>query len=196
MRKWTLTEAHLILVSCTMFLLVASSSASLGGPLYNPNAKVTSLFSDQVAGQVGDVITIKVVESLTSKKKNSLKSDKEFSIKDGTGFIEFIETLGFRGSAGLSGKEERNVSAEESLLTTISARVVEVLPNGDLRVEGGREFGVNGEKQAFKVSGVVRPKDLDSTNTVSSTKVADFRMEVKGKPARPGIITTILKLLF
>jgi flagellar L-ring protein precursor FlgH len=83
----------------------------------------------------------------------------------------------------------------------MSAHVTELMPNGDLRVEGRREVTVNSERQTLKISGVVRRVDVDTRNTVLSSAIADARIEYTGLGTvddvqRPGWLTRILDWVY
>ena len=73
-----------------------------------------------------------------------------------------------------------STSREDTLTGTIAARVVEVLPNGDLRIQGRREVTVNSERQTMIISGIVRRIDLDTQNTVLSTAIAEAKIAYTG----------------
>ena len=84
---------------------------------------------------------------------------------------------------------------------TISAIVTEVLPNGDLRIEGRREVSVNSEKQLMNIGGIVRRVDVDTKNTVLSSAIADARIEYSGLGVlddvqRPGWFVRILDWVY
>jgi len=67
-------------------------------------------------------------------------------------------------------------SRNEKFSTTISARIVKVLENGNYFIEGSRELLINGDKQIIKVSGVIRPYDIDQFNTINSKYIADAKI--------------------
>lgn len=148
-----------------------------------------SLYSDFRARNVGDVVTILIAENLKAANDAATQTQKDSSANLGlTGILGLIfsknstvtpaNTIG--GSAtdkyNGNGKSSRNAS----FTGTISARVAQVLPDGSLLVEGSRELKINNETQYLILSGVVRPKDLAPDNTVSSTRIADARIEYTG----------------
>jgi flagellar L-ring protein precursor FlgH len=92
-------------------------------------------------------------------------------------------------------------SREDTLTGTISAIVTEVLPNGDLRMEGKREVTVNSETQLMTISGIVRRVDVDTKNTVLSSAIADAKIEYSGLGVvddvqRPGWLVRILDWIY
>ncbi len=90
---------------------------------------------------------------------------------------------------------------EDTLTGTISAIVTEVLPNGDLRVEGRREVTVNSERQIMTIGGIVRRVDVNTKNTVQSSAIADAKIEYSGLGVvddvqRPGWFVRVLDWIY
>jgi flagellar L-ring protein precursor FlgH len=90
-----------------------------------------------------------------------------------------------------------STSRETTLQTSLTARIIDVLPNGYLVVEGMREIRVNNENQSVYLTGVVRPEDINANNTVLSSSVAQMSVRVQGKgvvsqPIKPGWLFKIL----
>ena len=97
------------------------------------------------------------------------------------------------------GKGETSRSG--SLTARMSATIVEVLPNGNLKVQGSREVIINQEKQRLTLTGIVRPEDVKANNTVMSTFLADARITYDGKgpvhgAQRRGLFTRLLSIIF
>jgi flagellar L-ring protein precursor FlgH len=86
----------------------------------------------------------------------------------------------FSGTSKDTFKGTGKTSRDGNLKGTISARVVDVFPDGNLMIEGTRELKINSESQYLILSGIVRPKDIKSDNTISSTKLADARIAYTG----------------
>jgi len=103
--------------------------------------------------------------------------------------------LSGKGSSSFEG--EGSTSRATTLETTLTARVIDVLPNGYLVVEGMREIRVNNENQSVYLSGVVRPDDITSNNVVLSSSIAQMSVRLQGKgivsqPIKPGWLYKIL----
>lgn len=152
-----------------------------------------SLYTDPVAGQVGDFITIVVNLSTTATKNQSTQTAKKSSVDDSITAMGYPYTHGdwdwyrFRGQpptwtwgANQSFAGSGQLNNQETLTTTIQARVTSVLPNGTMRVEARRDFEAGKEKSILVLSGFVRRVDLDSSNTVSSSQVADLQIKQEG----------------
>ena len=168
-----------------LLLLPMLVSAQSPGSLYVSGGRLADAARDLRASQVGDVITIVVNESLSAvasgTTNTSRKSAAQSNIKSllGPTNPRLANLLDVSGSQSLQGQGQ--TSRNTSLSTTISARVTEVKPNGDLVIEANKSIGVNSEKQAITVQGVVRVADLNSVNAVPSNRVADLTIKVNGK---------------
>lgn len=167
-------------------------------PLYDPNAAINHNVSAQLASRVGDIVTIRIVESMVSKKRRTDKTDKSFSVDApltvGKSVFKFIDNLGLTGKS--RSDITRNKDLDDSLVSTITTRVIEVLPNGNLIVEGKRSVAVGNDNQVVKIRGTVRPFDLDTSNSVASTQVADLEVHAEDTSKSGGLIRKILKFLF
>ncbi|MCC6729074.1 MAG: flagellar basal body L-ring protein FlgH [Chthonomonadales bacterium] len=175
-------------------------------------ARGASMFADIRARKAGDTLTIIVQETATASSSASTKTSRDDKVAFGgvTGALsglfrplgitrDLLGPFGVSDSASTSGQGQTNRSG--SLVTRITVMVKEVLPNGNLMVEGSRAVGVNAEKQRVTLRGVVRPQDIGPENTVSSIAVADAAIEYEGKGPvgarqRKGLLTTIFGWLF
>jgi flagellar L-ring protein FlgH len=164
------------------------------------------LFSDVRASRLGDVVTVLVVESSSTDRKaeTNLKKDSTngFTLPNFFGNTTLFggSSNGGRAKFDFSGNNEQkangNITRSDNVTASIPARVVKVLDNGLLVVEGRRGVVVNDETQTLAFSGVVRPEDITPDNKVLSTQVADAEVTVVGKgiladKQHPGILQTI-----
>jgi flagellar L-ring protein FlgH len=174
------------------------------GSLWSPAARFSDLAADNRSRRVDDIVTILVQESAsavsTGQSKTSRASSANSSITAlaGTlnpgGALANLANLGSTTTLDGSGTTSRNTT----LTTTVSARVTHVLVNGNLVIEGTKKTNVNSENQTITVRGVIRPIDLDTTNSVSSARIAQMEIQVDGKGIvndaihRPNILYRIL----
>ncbi len=151
------------------------------------------LFDDTKAAYVGDTVIVDIVENSSSKMDVNSETGRKSSMAVG------VPTLNLFGmSTNLGGTPGGNListsfdntfegEAESDRLgqvtASISARITEVLPNGNLSVFGRRAMKVDQEVQYIIVSGIIRPDDISSDNRVQSTSLADSRIEYYGKGA-------------
>lgn len=188
----------------TLYLSVPAGAQSLWKSAASPapTAGSGSLFTDKKAHQVGDLITILVVESSSASQKADTTVTKKSSVdvKPGVGpLLNKIPALGFGGNT--SSVANGTTSRSSNLTAQITATVTEVKPNGVLVITGDRNVTANTETQTLRITGTVRPEDITPENTVLSTAVADAKIAYSGKGSiaerqKPGIITRIFKLLF
>lgn len=167
---------------------ISSNSGSLFGQGDNP------LFSDLKAMHVNDVVTVTITEKTAQTSTGKKAIDKTSSDALGAG----ITTAGGGGVAGNVARQLNKVgnigfeagstntfagtgtnSRNESFTTTISARIIKILNNGNYFIEGGRELLINGEKQIVQISGVIRPYDIDKNNNIDSKYIADAKILYK-----------------
>ena len=162
---------------------------STPGSLWQDGNGRAYMFEDLRASRVGDIVIVQIVEEHKGSKSASTDADRESTYDGSLGGSFFglnnLATLFVDGvELNASTKNEfagsGSTSREDTLTGTIAARVVEVLPNGDMRIMGRREVTVNSEKQTMTLSGIVRRIDLDTTNTVLSSSIAEAIIEYSG----------------
>ncbi|MFH1144589.1 MAG: flagellar basal body L-ring protein FlgH [Candidatus Eisenbacteria bacterium] len=186
-----------ILMSMGMFLIGASP-----GSLWGEDAR--PLFRHRKAVEIGDVVTVIIIEDASATNQSQLKTSKEDEVDlegSGVGKLDFIPLFG----AEFDYKKEHQGRGQTSLSGQMSARVtatvVDVLPDGNLVVEGSRTVKINEDTDQITLRGVVRPEDIRADNTVLSTYLAEAQISYSGSgpgknPSRQGLIAKIFDLLF
>ncbi|MDE5440623.1 flagellar basal body L-ring protein FlgH [Bradyrhizobium sp. CSA207] len=162
---------------------------------YNPNSLWRSgsraFFKDQRAHQVGDLLTVAV--NITDKANIENDTQRSRTNSENSGISDFLgaktitqankilpgRILTADSTASSEGKG--SVERKEALQTNVAAVVTQVLPNGNLVVEGKQEIRVNYEIRELVVAGIVRPEDIQSDNTIDSTKIAQARIAYGGR---------------
>ncbi|MGE5645491.1 MAG: flagellar basal body L-ring protein FlgH [Acidobacteriota bacterium] len=163
------------------------ATAPATGSLWQPGAALGDLARDVKAGQIDDLVTILVDESASAVSKGSTKTSRQSSAKYSAGSLfgktkatgPLANMLEVSGNQALAG--EGATVRENTLATTISARVVNVLPNGYLVLEGEKTVAVNSEVQLVTVRGVARPYDVAPGNLVRSDRLAQLEVRINGK---------------
>lgn len=161
----------------------------------------SSLVSNMKAHRIGDLITIIITESSAADASSKVKADNksETSGGPGLGFLDFVKPwdMSTENKYSGDGKTQRsgNFNAE------MTARIVEVLHNGDFRIAGTRMVNINGEKTLIELTGVCRSEDIAPDNTLMSTFISDALIAYNGSgvvndTAQPGVVTKILNWLF
>lgn len=179
-------------------LIVLTPGFAWADNLYQ-NDNWPSLASDRKASEVGDILTVIILANSTASntvaKGTKRNTDVGGAATFGDGFNESA-SLSFGGGYDGQGTTTR----ADRMAAQLSATVYEVLPNGDMLITGWQQLKINGETTNIKVSGRVRPADLDSQNAVLSSRIGDAFIEYDGKgfssrSAKPGIVTRILNFL-
>jgi flagellar L-ring protein precursor FlgH len=159
------------------------------GSVFTPAGRLADPARDLRAGQVDDIVTIRVLDRASAVSRGATNTQRKATAAASVPAMggQFGGSLGAKltGLLDLSGAQQLQgqglTSRETNLSATVTARVVAVLPNGNLLVEGLKEVQVNSERQSVAVRGVVRPADLTAGNVVSSDRVADLEIRVNGK---------------
>jgi flagellar L-ring protein FlgH len=162
---------------------------------YSPNSLwrngSRAFFKDQRAARVGDLLTVTV--NFTDKANIANETQRSRTSKEDSGVTDFLgaqtvtqplkilpgRILTTDSTASSDGKG--SVNRQEALQTNVAAVVTQVLPNGNLVVEGKQEIRVNFEIRELIVAGVVRPEDIQSDNTIDSSKIAQARIAYGGR---------------
>jgi flagellar L-ring protein precursor FlgH len=162
---------------------------------YNPNSLwrngSRSFFKDQRAHQIGDLLTVTV--NITDQANFANETQRSRTATEDSGITAFLGSslLGQRAQSVLPGRfltadstmgtdGKGTITRQETLQTNVAAIVTQVLPNGNLVVEGKQEIRVNYEKRELIVAGIVRPEDIQSDNTIDSSKIAQARIAYGG----------------
>lgn len=200
------------------------SAGANPGSLYDPGG-AEYLFSDNRARKIGDLVTVKIVES--SKANHNAKTDTKRDTTDDMGLPNFFQDqmtqLGAIGALGktpanhLTGfitsnplvklnhngqfKGEGKTDRSSAIQAVVACRVTKILPGGLMEVEGSREIRVNEENQIVLVKGLIRPRDILTDNSITSNQLADARIEYYGKGSvadrqKPGWLIRIMDNLF
>ncbi|MFO7319078.1 MAG: flagellar basal body L-ring protein FlgH [Limnochordia bacterium] len=191
---------RLMAAAALVLVLWAGSLSAAAGSLWDDSAG--SMFADRKARNVGDLVTLIIVERSEASQaaRTTTAKDGEVSIGPGLGlFQDVIPLISARGGDNLTAGG--TTTRGSSLTTKMTTRVVEVLPGDILRIEGRQNIIVNGEEQEIVVSGLVRRQDISRDNTVLSTYVADASISFKGAGVlgdkqEPGLLTRLFNWLF
>jgi flagellar L-ring protein precursor FlgH len=165
-----------------------SSAPVASGSLW-PSDDNVFLYADRKALRVGDIVTIRIVEN--AKANNTADTDLSRSSSLDASFSHFFSKEKFlklfkldedliKASSENSHKGAGSTTREGQLVATITAIVKEVLPNGNLVIQGTRAVVVNHEEQYITITGVVRPLDVNRDNVVLSSQVADASIAIGG----------------
>jgi len=174
------------------------------GSTWSQNALFSNLGLDLRAGRVDDLVTILVNETFSAVANGDVKTQRQATAQSNIAQLAGVtkatgplaNLLGTNTQTQLQGTGETSRGAV--LTANMSARVTHVLPNGYMVVEGTKRVQVSSENQVVTVRGVIRPVDLDPTNSISSNRIAQMEIQVNGKGVigdsihRPNILYRIL----
>jgi len=161
------------------------------GSLFSDNSP--DLYQDSRARNVGDILMVEIVEKSSGKKKAETTTERESEVTAGissffgfetwlanknSNFIPSDHSLSAKMVNDFEGTGETN--RDDTLVATISARVIDKTMDGNLVIRGYREIRVNNETQFIILSGIVRPRDVTANNTIQSSKIAEARIEYSG----------------
>jgi len=177
------------------------------GSLWSTQSRYGSLFGDTKARNINDILTVNIVETTDVSRDASTKLSSKGTTK--SGITKFLGSPLTFGLDNLWGKKTKATTAAERVerpfspelasesensyngsgsterkdrfLATLSARVINVYPNGNMLIKGNREITVNREKQHINLIGLVRPEDVSADNVVLSSAIADAKISITGK---------------
>lgn len=191
------------LIACLFMLALAAPGFS--APLWSTGR---DLYSSQGGKEFhpGDIITIVVSEEATAQQSATTNTQDDSSLEVKTGpaipfFNKVVNQFTGKNEVKNSWKGNGTTSRSGKLAGTVTAKVLEIMPNGNLLLEGTRSMRVNKDTQLMRVRGVARAQDVDAKNQIDSKKLADAEIKFEGKGGssstqRPGLMTKIGNILF
>lgn len=166
------------------------------------------LFADNKARYINDIVTIVVSETTTGTSKATTNTSRSTNATAGIATLLGLEksiaeknaklaTLEVGGSNSNTMKGQGDTSRGSTLSARVAARVVRVLDNGNLVIEGRRQLTMNAEDQYLIISGIIRPEDITSENVIASQHISDAKIQYVGDGViddkmRPGWLTRVL----
>ncbi len=181
-----------IAVSADTLYEAAPPPAAPGHPL--------NLMNDHRASQVGDLVYVQFDLADANSHTNDYSSQKSASASGGSGTGIFNLPL-VRLNNSVSGQTAASVAqtatGADSFTSTMMATVTGVLPSGTLEITGDQGMSVNGRQQTLHITGTIRPQDIDNTDTVLASRVANVQASFKGDDQKnKGLLARIISWLF
>jgi len=174
-------------------MLTAVPHTAVPAPLPPPTqgaifqvASYRPLFEDRRARLVGDTLTIQIEEQITASQQSTSKIDRASSLSGSIAALPFA-SVGSLGRLSSDAKSDVSTNADgktnstNTFAGTITVLVQQVLPNGNLLVAGEKQLGVNQNVDVMRFSGIVNPVTIRAGNVVSSTQIAEARLEQRGR---------------
>ncbi len=177
------------------------------GCIWTPHSK--ALFSDPIARNIGDTVTVNIVETSKASNKATTNADRSSTLDAGIEkFLGYEKALAeknprFDPKNMINSKFEYqfkgsgNTARESKVIATLTATVVKVLPNNNLVISGSRKIKINNEDQIMVLQGIIRPEDILPNNTILSSYIANCKISYSGRGVisekqRPGWLTRVL----
>ncbi|MBN2183260.1 MAG: flagellar basal body L-ring protein FlgH [Sedimentisphaerales bacterium] len=193
------------LILLMVFMLVSTECLQANSIWAKRDKNMKAIYADDVARQIGDILTVEITENSTvdNKAKRDLKkeTDRSTTFNGEVGNFADIGEFGMSAGSGNELTSKADYKDERKYADNITVVVVDILPNGNLVVTGNRKRDIAGDIQTVEVSGIVRPSDISFDNTVQSEQVADFHLVTKNKGVsapytRPGWLGTLFDIIW
>lgn len=161
------------------------------GAIFQP-AQGPGLFEDDKARRVGDLVTVMLAENTNAKKSSATSTSKDSNVEMDVGNLTVagktlldsdLKLFGASATGGRTFDGSGDSSQSNQLTGEITVTVAEVLPNGNLVVQGEKWLGINQGNEYVRLRGIIRPKDVTTANTVQSTQVANAQLYYGGTGA-------------
>lgn len=163
-------------------------AAQANGSIYQPTAYGNyPLFEDRRPRNVGDIVTVVIQEKTNAAKNVQTTTDRSGKAGLTVGLAPAVlpTDLGAKQNFDIAGENasqgKGSTRADNTFSGTLTTTVVGVLPNGNLQIAGDKQIAINRGSEHIRFSGVVDPRSITGSNTVSSTQVADARIEFRSK---------------
>lgn len=201
-------------VAFILTLFACQGSAPADSLWRDAPAQSSSIFSTTKGEyKIGDIVTILIVESIRASNSASTGTDKETELDVGfEGFEDifglshvFGQPLDINPRFGIDAANEFDGSGSSkrssSVTGTVTGQIVEILDNGNLRIEASQKTVINGEKNSVTILGTVRPQDISAQNTVLSTQISNAEIRYEGvgplsNVQKRGVITEFLEFIW
>jgi flagellar L-ring protein precursor FlgH len=175
-----MNKKRVFVLVLTVYML-SWTACSRAGSIWARRARnTTNLYADDVARNIGDILTILISEDskVDNKSKRDLKkeTDKETVFDGELGSFVDLGDFGMSAESTNELKSKADYKDERKFVDFVTVVVVDILPNGNLVVVGTRDRKIAGDTQKIEASGIVRPSDIAPNNTIESKRVADFRI--------------------
>lgn len=163
------------------------SSPPINGSIFNANNPSMFLsFADPKPRQIGDILTIRIVENTNASTNSNNNVTRNSSSTASVPTLDGLPGRSFLGidleaKSGNNFKSQGSAAGKNAFTGTITVTVTDLYPNGNLVIAGEKQMVIGNSTEFIKISGVIDPKFVDRNNTIESTKVADAKIEYRGE---------------
>lgn len=170
---------------------VMPTAATVGNGSLFQNASYRPLYETYRARLVGDIVNVTIVEKITAKQESTSSVEKSGTTSASVSAVPLLKAqqlaklnLSAGGTSSNTFDGKGTTESSHNFVGTITATVIEVLPNGHLVISGEKQIGVNKNVELLRFSGQVDPTTIQPGNTVASTQIANVRIEQRGRGAQ------------
>ena len=161
-------------------------------------------FADPIAREVGDLLTVQIIENTTAQSESKAsKSKMEAHEASGgpSGALDILPSVGIKYENQNIANGGGKTSKKGFVQTVLTVTVIDKTPTGNLIVEGRKKLNISDEESYVVLSGIVRPQDISRGNRISSDRIADLSIELKGigkieQATKPSLIERVFGWLF
>ena len=203
-----MNNRKVLTLSLAIIVLLSATCSQAGSIWAKRDKNMKDLYADDVARQIGDILTINISEA--SKVDNKAKRDMKKDTSRSTAFdgnlgidhiLPSIPGVSMESESSNELKSKADYKDERKFEDQVSVVVMDILPNHNLIVIGTRSRNITGDIQTIEVSGIVRPSDIAFDNTVKSEQVADFRIVTRNSGVsapytKPGWLGKIFDIIW
>ncbi len=185
----------------TVLVFFAGFAFSAPASLYGNN-----LYTDKKGKKAGDVVTVLVLEAAKAGSDTRTETEKRNGLSVGQDkssgkLFSWMPNFNVNGNANITYDGKGATARNGELKATVTARITEVLDNGNLLIEGSKLVAINDEEEILEVSGTIRADDINPDNTVYSYKIAEAVIRYSGsgtnsEAAKPGLLTRFFNWIF
>ncbi len=169
-----------IIIYLVLLLVITSFADSV----WNSNQNYNNIYTNRRAFKIGDIIVVNVYESAITQNQVSESKQKNVSWATTIGAASKLFGLDLNSFLPVSHKtsysDKTSGSNNSKVLLEITAKVTDILPNGNLYIEGEKMIDIDSRAESMIVKGIIRPQDVDANNTVDSNKISDAIISYKG----------------
>ena len=166
-----------VFIALTIVLAYADS-------VWSSNQNYANIYTNRKAFKIGDIVVVNVYESAITQNQANESKQKSISWSTSIGTASKLFGLDLNTFLPISHKtsysDKTSGSNNSKVLLEITAKVTDILPNGNLYIEGEKIINIDSRGENITVKGIIRPQDVDEDNTVDSNKISDAEISYKG----------------
>jgi len=197
--EYKVKRTLIILLIPIMIFTLTNTLAAEGNSLWSDDSG--DIYKDHKEHEIGDIVTVLIKEDANAiqSANTSTSQSSEVNAEAGFGILSFLKAFGFGYSD--SGSADGQTTRSGTLEADITTQITEIKESGNLKISGTKNININGEKQAIKLTGIIRAEDITLDNTISSRNIANADIEYEGEgpvgdKQDPGVLKKFFNWIF